>query len=291
MDLRLQKQTIFEGFLFFLLISFSLHFAFVLLLFFQRVKVPEIEQIEVQVLDDSSRKKGQVVEQDKKAVNDEIDEKTKFLSAHNQKVIRQTVAKKSGEFKNRSSENDVKGKHLEISQLKPQFDISKAIKQMQEREKILLENSDVVIAKNKPQQSSPSRAQEASQTVDYIKELDPGLETMLSTREFVYYTYYARVRQQLSQYWAPKIREKMVKLNREGRQIASTEDKITRCLVTLDKLGKLMRVQIIGISGIREIDEAAVESFKLAAPFPNPPNGIIEADGTIKIRWDFILEM
>jgi protein TonB len=39
-----------------------------------------------------------------------------------------------------------------------------------------------------------------------------------------------------------------------------------------------------------DLDSAAVEAFRQAAPFPNPPKGMVEADGTIKIRWDFVLE-
>ena len=43
-------------------------------------------------------------------------------------------------------------------------------------------------------------------------------------------------------------------------------------------------------SGVIDLDSAAVEAFREAAPFPNPPKGMVEGDGTIKIRWDFVLE-
>ena len=36
--------------------------------------------------------------------------------------------------------------------------------------------------------------------------------------------------------------------------------------------------------GIREFDEALLEAFELAAPFPDPPDAAIEADGFIHIR-------
>ena len=42
--------------------------------------------------------------------------------------------------------------------------------------------------------------EKVNQTIDYIKDLEPGLETLLTTREFVYYTYYARIRGQLNQF-------------------------------------------------------------------------------------------
>ena len=63
---------------------------------------------------------------------------------------------------------------------------------------------------------------------------------------------------------------------KQGRQLASSEDKITRCLITLDKEGKLVKVQVIGNSGVQELDQAAVEAFKSAAPFPNPPKVLLK---------------
>jgi TonB family protein len=75
-----------------------------------------------------------------------------------------------------------------------------------------------------------------------------------------------------------------------GRHIASNEEKITKLVITLDNKGVLIKVQVMGSTGLQDLDDAAVEAFQLAAPFPNPPKGIVDADGTIKIRWDFILE-
>jgi TonB family protein len=61
-------------------------------------------------------------------------------------------------------------------------------------------------------------------------------------------------------------------------------------VIFLDGRGTLVRVKVLSASGMTDLDDAAVEAFKAAAPFPNPPKGIVEADGFIKIRWDFILE-
>jgi TonB family protein len=61
-------------------------------------------------------------------------------------------------------------------------------------------------------------------------------------------------------------------------------------IIHLNDQGVLIRVQVVGQSGVSDLDDAAVEAFKAAAPFPNPPKGIVDGDGTIKIRWDFVLE-
>jgi TonB family protein len=246
----------------------------------------------------------QVVEQDEKPVNDEKSDKAKYLSAHNQVVEKETVAQNRGEFKNRKENNSVSGDggspKLSLKDLQPKLDIARMVQEKAESEKAIEQNLEEEALKayqekvqqqaQAPQVRPGTGGADVSQTNDYLKDAEKGMETMLSTREFVYYSFYARIRRQLNQHWGGKVREKVSKIVREGRSIASTDDKITKLLITLDKNGTLVKVQVVSDSGIRDLDEAAIEAFKEAAPFPNPPAGIIDPDGTIKIRWDFILE-
>ncbi|MEZ0390665.1 MAG: energy transducer TonB [Pseudobdellovibrionaceae bacterium] len=248
--------------------------------------------------------KKQVVDQDERAINDEIDPKAKFLSANNQVVKKQTVASELGDFKNKKDKVSAQGeggKPLTAEDLKPKLDFSKMVEKKRHEEEVLektLDENALKMAeaqKQQPEKQAPALkpgtgGAEASQTQDYLKDVDKGMETLLSTREFVYYSFYARIRRQLNQHWGGKVREKMMKIVKEGRTIASADDKITKLLITLNRKGHLVKVQVLSDSGIRDLDEAAIEAFKEAAPFPNPPDGIVETDGTIKIRWDFILE-
>jgi TonB family protein len=77
---------------------------------------------------------------------------------------------------------------------------------------------------------------------------------------------------------------------RQGRNIASAKDRVTQVLVTLNDKGELLKIEVLTQSGVEQLDAAAIEAFKAASPFPNPPKGMVEPDGTIKIRWDFVLE-
>jgi len=132
---------------------------------------------------------------------------------------------------------------------------------------------------------------DSSRTNDYVKDVENGLETMLNTREFKYYSYYNRIRRQLTQHWEGQVRQKLSKMFKEGRSPASSgQDRITKLMIHLDNQGSLVRVQVLMDSGVRDLDDAAIDAFRAAAPFPNPPKGIIENDGTVKIRWDFVLE-
>ena len=122
------------------------------------------------------------------------------------------------------------------------------------------------------------------------KDVVAGAETLLKTREFVYYSYYNRIKKRLKQHWEPRIQEKIVKILRKGRKIASVNDKITHLVITLDKHGELKRIQVKQASGYNDLDDAAIEAFRAAAPFPNPPKGIVTGAGEVQIPWSFVLE-
>jgi protein TonB len=224
-----------------------------------------------------------IVDQDK--VNNEIDPMAQYLSSHTQKVVRETVAKNHGEFQNKKT----KVQAMRDAVVPPPKPKTMALP------KDLFGSYKHSLAKSLEQQIQKNKGEaqagaDVSRTRDYLPGKEAGLETLLSTREFVYYTYYNRIRNQLSQYWEPKIKQKIVALFKQGRRIASTEDRITKVQIVLDSKGVLMKVQVMGASGVQDLDDIAVEAFRAAAPFPNPPKGIIEPDGTVKIQWDFVIE-
>ena len=229
----------------------------------------------------------QVVEQSNQALNNEKPEEAQFLGKNNQRVAKETKAQNQGEFSNKvgggigldkqvQNENKKqnkpsikhKGTLPTLADLKPKFDWDQV-------------KSD----------GMKGSSQGVARTADYLKDVETGAQTILNTREFVYYSYYSRIKGKLQKLWGPKLKEKMQKFLQSGRSLASTPvDRTTQLVITLDSDGILKGVKVIGESGIVELDEAAIDAFRAAAPFPNPPQGIIEKDGTVKIRWDFVLE-
>lgn len=125
----------------------------------------------------------------------------------------------------------------------------------------------------------------------YIQGMKEGEVSALNTKEFVFFSYYDRVRKQLDQAWQPILRSNIQRIFRSGRKLASHSDYITRTLVTLNKRGEIVKVQLLEESGARDLDSAAVDALNKAGPYPNPPKGLIEAaSGEVQIRWDFILK-
>lgn len=124
---------------------------------------------------------------------------------------------------------------------------------------------------------------------DYLPNVASGERTILSTREFRYFSYYNRIKELLRQHWKPSIEREVSKLWGKGQMLKENE-LVTRVFVLLDKSGQVQKISKVGASGVSEIDEVAVQSFYHASPFPNPPVGLVEPDGYVRINWDFILQ-
>lgn len=236
----------------------------------------------------------QIVDSPEQAINDELDKNAKLLSRHNQRVERETRAERSGQFRNSDNGAQTPEPSQRHSQLPSQAASEASSEEPAKSERgpgKKLKMADLVKPLNWSRETFAAKQGEGpSQTDDHLKDVAAGAQTLLNTKEYVYFTYYARIKDKLRQYWEPKIKDKVQRLLAQGRTIASSEDRITKMIITLDKRGVLVKVQVIGESGIRDLDDAAVEAFRSAAPFPNPPIGIVDSDGTIKIRWDFVLE-
>jgi protein TonB len=123
----------------------------------------------------------------------------------------------------------------------------------------------------------------------YIAGMKEGEVSALNTKEFVFYSYFERVRQQLDQAWQPLLRLNVLRLTKAGRHLASNADYTTRTLVTLNQKGEILRVQLLEESGTFDLDQAALDALNKAGPYPNPPKGLVDSTGSVEIRWDFIL--
>lgn len=188
--------------------------------------------------------------------------KESFLGEHNQTVQRQTVSKTSGVAQAKSASK---------STVVPQ--------------KVSL--ADLGLSKSRPVFDDGS----LTQTVggEYLKGLEENEQTLLNTREYVFFSYFKRVRESLDYAWDKSLQAKLKRYFSRGRHLASEQDYQTRLLVTLNDQGNVIRIQTLDESGTEDLDSAAIEAFEAAGPFPNPPKGLLQADGTVKIRWDFIL--
>lgn len=191
-----------------------------------------------------------------------------FLSDKNRRFDRQTVAKKVSPF------NEGGG-----GSLKP-------------RVKKELSLSDIGFKKSNnlyESKAAQKRPGDASSTNDHIEKVALGDHTYLNTVEYKYYGFYFRIRQKLEQFWGRSIQETAQKLINEKRLIARQHELVTALRIVLDNKGHIMAIKVLGPSGVRELDDAAIRAFNEAGPFPHPPKGLI-VKGKVTIQWGFVVK-
>lgn len=144
-------------------------------------------------------------------------------------------------------------------------------------------------AKKKKKPGTQGLGRSVSSSNDFLENIPSGDMTYLNTVEYKYYGFYHRIRQNLEQFWGRSIQEKAAELVKSGRTVASSEQFVTALIITLDEQGEILEIHLKATSGIKELDEAAIESFKEAGPFPNPPKELI-VDGKVILEWGFVVK-
>lgn len=130
-------------------------------------------------------------------------------------------------------------------------------------------------------------ASDVSKSQSYL-EVDEGSDTILNTREFLYFTYYLRIKQQLQGYWEHYIKQQINRL-----LVSSVADYIglnkrAKLLIVLDEFGHLTNVSVLEKSGFKGLDDSAIDAVSDAHPFPPPPKGLLE-NNEVMIAWEFVL--
>lgn len=223
--------------------------------------------------------------------------KDAFLSDKTRSFDRQTVSQNTDVFNKAGAGNAT------VTQ-KAQPKVEAAAKAKPNFKDIKLSDIGMVAAQENPFQPQPRNpaqetikgmknadplAQGLSATNDYVEEMALGDFTHINTVEFKFYGFYHRIRQKLEQFWGKSIQEKAANIFRAGRRLPASENLITSLQVTLNAQGEIVAVKILGASGVKELDDAAIESFNQAGPFPNPPKELL-VNGTATIDWGFVVK-
>lgn len=218
---------------------------------------------------DIEKLKGQIVESSL-VQKSEKTTKDAYLSAQTQKVTKQTRAANTAAFRDGKT-SSARGRATEHETQKN------------------LKVGDLGVKMNFKPMGNLGPGQLAA-TSDYLKDVQQGAQTLLNTREYAYFSFYQRVRRQLEQYWEPGLRNRLKSMFERGRQLAADKEHATKLTVVMNAEGSITRVLVDGTSGMLDLDQAAIDAFNKAGPFPNPPKGMVEHDGTVKIEWEFVVK-
>ena len=129
---------------------------------------------------------------------------------------------------------------------------------------------------------SPTVASHRSESIagapnnDLLDE-EIGQSVNLNTKEFLYANYINQIRRLVVFYW----RQQLDNLPRSLR-ISKPRYK-TVVYISLNEDGLLDEIQVLETSGVGPLDNAVVEAFKIAGPYPEPPEGLMDPDGRARL--------
>jgi len=290
-----------------ILFSFVLHCIFVIFISFNKLEKKNKKNIAYKIKFQNVTKPSKNIDEKKqkrlKQIVETVNqneslkpEKQSYLSEKNNRVIRETVSKNVDKFqiakkqitkrektktvaKKKKSENNMKKGISTLANLGIGLP-PVLVKEKNEKNQTQTENSN----------SSNNGQAIASSSNDYLKTLPKSDLSQLNTVEFKHFGFYQRIKRQLEQYWGANLKATAAKIYKAGRKIASEEDFVTNLEITINVKGLITKIKVLGPSGIKELDDAAIDSFNSAGPFPNPPTDLISSSGEAIINWGFVVK-
>jgi len=126
-----------------------------------------------------------------------------------------------------------------------------------------------------------------SGTQDALKDIDDGEDTALNSKRWKFASFFNRVKKQVADHWHP---EEAYRRGDPTGSVYGSKNRLTVLRVQLKPDGSLANVALEQPSGVEFLDDEAIEAFKQAQPFPNPPLQLVE-QGMINFRFGFLFEL
>lgn len=117
---------------------------------------------------------------------------------------------------------------------------------------------------------------------------DEGETTLVNSRSFKYWDFFQRVKDRVRSEWEPGTAYR----SRDPHgKVYGSKDRLTVLSIVLDAKGNVLRLEVARESGLPFLDKEAMQSFRAASPFPNPPVGLADGNGRISFRFGFLLDL
>jgi len=195
----------------------------------------------------------------------------------------------NGTLRNRDSSDEVKGKGKRLAMAQPGRDAqSSNLGQGEPGAKPGLPGQLAPLKLKLDQPIGAAGPIEGGPMADELRGVEEGEGTFLNARGFKFASYLNRIKETVGRVWAQKVQDAQMSRDPTGR-IYGFKDRRTIVEYVIDKDGEVKDVRVESSSGVAYLDEVAVDAFRQVERFPNPPAGLIQADGLVKMNFSFLL--
>lgn len=127
-----------------------------------------------------------------------------------------------------------------------------------------------------------------SGTQDALKDIDEGDETALNSKKWKFASFFNRVKKQVADHWHP---EEAYRRRDPTGAVYGRQNRYTLLRVQLKPDGTLANLALEQPSGLEFLDDEAIEAFKQAQPFPNPPRQLLDGANVINFSFGFLFDL
>ncbi len=238
----------------------------------------------------------------KELLSDNDNEK-RFASQHEQNVIEEQQARKSGMTANRSyapAAPDAGVNRKTANKKKFDFKPTSAIERLSEANGDTA--GDIIASGLKPTNEKGSSTDGRPLDFSRFGSIERGISTIservpadvrigdftaLNTDRHLFYTFYSRIEDMIRSRWVNYVKATMYGMETGVVVIPNGQEWTTKLEIVLDRTGSFSKAILHDSSGSRNLDSAPVQAFRDAHQFPNPPVEMIKEDGTIRLMYAF----
>lgn len=233
----------------------------------------------------SAKKEKQIVRQ--ALVPDQLkaqedDTLARFLSEQKQRVKKEMQAADNGMTANRSNQAAAQARQQQQQQAQQKQQAHK--EDVTEKDKDGYRTVDISKELREMNQLNEGRSSVGESLPTDVKI---GSFTALNTDRYLFYTFYARIEELVRFRWESRVQQAINTFDQSTAMAASNRNWNTQVEFLLDRRGFLQKAIIMKESGIKSFDAAAVNAFKEARVFPNPPQEMVQDDGYIHLQFTF----
>lgn len=240
-----------------------------------------LQPVEI-VYQDQTKRRQIVIDPNEQRLMDslkKLKEQADRLSRITQRVKEQTIASQVGKTQNQTPQ-------------KPST-TQNTWSQEAQKEPEDLDSSAPSITKPIPSVNSPvgRNAQTGDSSIaEYIPEVRRGGFTALNTDQFLHYTFYARINEQIRSRWVASISQFLETTPQSEINRLALKVQRSQVEILLDSKGHFVKALVHQRSENSRVDESAIMAFRLASPLNNPPSEMIEPDGFIHLHYGFYVQ-
>lgn len=257
------------------------------------VPIPEAP-IEIDVRDNTKTEKSVVMDPSLGEVLKQVKDQAKKWSKENRRVQKEMSALGMQEPPAMQQGSPEQQQQMQQAQQKKRLENNQFSTQEPDDDQGIKTSRDEPKSKLNPllQNSGALRSVVTGQSTrgEFIPGLAQGSFTALNTDQFTYYTFFARMNEQIRPRWINHLRDFAYSQNQMEMQKLAQYPRTTQVEFILDSSGRLLDVIVHLTSGFRGLDLAGTDAFKEAAPINNPPQGLVEADGKIHLHYNFTVQ-